>query len=82
VLLLWILVSLLIVVMAAFVREKMKVVDKVPPRLEQIELKVDDVHKLVNSRLSSVLDRVDQLTAALTDAGEEVPDDPASPPIR
>ena len=35
--------------------------------------KIGEVHVLVNSQLHSVLQRVDQLTGALTEAGIDVP---------
>lgn len=38
--------------------------------------KIEQVHVIVNSRMTSVLERVDQLTAALEAAGTDVPDDP------
>jgi hypothetical protein len=79
-------VAILIILMGMYLRSQMKIVEETQlqklDRLDDIELKVDEVHRLVNSRLSSVLDRVDQLTKSLTDAGEEVPDDPADPRIR
>jgi hypothetical protein len=42
--------------------------------------KVQAVHVLVNSQLSSVLGRVDQLTRALTNAGVDVPRSLPVPP--
>lgn len=41
--------------------------------------KINQVHELVNSRMTLVLNRVDQLTAALIKAGIEVPLDPDDP---
>ena len=40
--------------------------------------KVQAVHVLVNSQLSTMMERVDQLTGALHSAGVEVPDRPDS----
>ena len=39
---------------------------------------VNEIHVLTNSRLTEVLDRVDQLTDALELSGVAVPDDPAT----
>jgi hypothetical protein len=41
-----------------------------------ILMRVTEVHLLVNSRLTAVIDRVDQLTGALDKAGVEVPNVP------
>lgn len=38
--------------------------------------RIDEVHVLVNSRLHEVIDRADQLVAALEAAGVDVPDAP------
>lgn len=40
---------------------------------------VKKIHVLVNSRMTSVLNRVDQLTRALVNSGIRVPDDPDEP---
>lgn len=42
-------------------------------RVDKVGGEVAVVHKLVNARLSAVLDRVDQLADALTAAGVPVP---------
>ena len=41
--------------------------------------KVQEVHVLVNQRMTDVLARVEQLTGALENEGKEVPPDPADP---
>lgn len=45
-------------------------------KVKVIEEKVDEVHVLVNSRLTAVLDRVDQLTEAMEASNLPVPDAP------
>ena len=77
--LLFCIVAFLILVMGAYVRTSMK---QVPENISRVEVKVDEVHRLVNSRLSSVLDRVEQLTETLQASNVEIPDDPAHPPIK
>lgn len=42
---------------------------------------LNDIHVLVNSRLTEVRDRVEQLTAVLEQAGIDVPDPPGGRPI-
>ena len=39
-------------------------------------VKIQEVHVLVNSQLSTVMGRVDQLTKALNSAGVDIPTDP------
>jgi hypothetical protein len=46
-------------------------------RVAEVGTQVAEVHVLVNSQLSSVLDRVDQLKQVLADSGVSVP--PARP---
>jgi hypothetical protein len=38
---------------------------------------IEEVHVLVNQKMTDVKDRVDQLTSTMDDAGLEIPDDPA-----
>jgi len=38
--------------------------------------KIEEVHVIVNSRMASVLARVEQLTSALETSDTDVPDDP------
>jgi hypothetical protein len=44
-------------------------------RLLQVDKKQDEIHVLVNSRLTKVVNRVDQLTAILRAHGIDVPDE-------
>jgi uroporphyrinogen-III decarboxylase len=46
----------------------------------QTRRKIAEVHILVNSQLHAVLDCVTQLTAALADAGVDVPEPPTGAP--
>ena len=46
---------------------------------QQQTYEIQKVHVLVNSRLSAVVDRVEQLTQELVNADVEVPPDPAEP---
>jgi hypothetical protein len=39
--------------------------------------KIQEVHVIVNQRMTDVLARVDQLTEALKAEGQDIPDDPA-----
>lgn len=45
-------------------------------KVKAVEEKVDEVHVLVNSRLTAVLDRVEQLTQALEAENMPVPEPP------
>lgn len=55
------------------IEEKVSKVQVIEEKAQVIEEKLDEVHVLVNSRLTAVLDRVDQLTAVLEASNVKVP---------
>lgn len=49
---------------------------KTSRKVDKAQTQIDEVHVLVNSRLTNVMDRVEQLTRALEESDSDVPPDP------
>jgi c-di-AMP phosphodiesterase-like protein len=55
------------------------VLQSVNQRVQVVSDELDTVHTMVNSSHDEMLDRVDQLIEALSDAGVAIPPNPAAP---